>query len=82
MSKYFAFDPECGFELFDTAEEAQSYAQQVIDQYRDEAAEGWPESVEGICWGEVKQATFENTFNAGIEEYPDLEYTDYELKDI
>lgn len=81
MSKYFAYDPECGFELFETADEAQSHAQDAIDQFREEAAGGWPESVEGVCWGELKQHAVERTFNAGDEEDIDKEYSDYSLED-
>jgi len=77
MSKYFAYDPECGFELFETAAEAQSHAQDAIDQFREEAAEGWPESVEGVCWGELKQHAVESTFNAGGEVD-----SDYSLEDV
>ncbi|MDJ0473767.1 hypothetical protein QNA27_08900 [Pantoea eucalypti] len=81
MSKYFAYDPECGFELFDTADEAQSHAQDAIDQFREEAAEGWPESVEGVCWGELKQHAVETTLNAGDKEDIDKEFSDYILED-
>lgn len=82
MGKYFSYDSECGFELFNTADEAQSYAQDMIDGFREEAAEGWPESVESVCWGEIKQQAQESTFNAGDEDDPDKEYSDYHLEDI
>ncbi|MEM6050483.1 hypothetical protein AAH450_07850 [Erwinia sp. P7711] len=80
--KYFAYDPETGFEIFETSEEASSHAQEAIDMYREEASEGWPESVESVCWGEVKQRSQESTFNAGDEDDLDKEYSDYHLEDI
>lgn len=82
MGKYFAYDIECGFELFETADEAESYAQEQIDCFREEATEGWSESVETVCWGELKQVANEFTFNAGDEEDLDKEYSDYRLEDI
>lgn len=83
MSKYFAYDSEYGFKLFDTAEEAKDYAQLQIDFLREEAVEGWPDdAVESVCWGVVKQRAEESTFNAGDEDDPDKEYSDYYLEDI
>ena len=80
--KYFAYDPETGFELFSTAEEAEEYAQSAIDMYREEASEGWPESVDGVCWGMVKQSASERTYNAVDDEDPGKEYADYQLEDV
>lgn len=81
MSKYFAYDNECGFELFDTADEAQSYAQDQIDGFREQAADGWPESVESVCWGEVKeQASIVHIDPHDDEDEQD--YADYHLQEI
>lgn len=55
--KFFAYDDETGFDLFDTAEEAKKAAQESIDEYRHAAGEGWPEEVENVCWGVVLGTT-------------------------
>ena len=51
--QFFAYSHEIGFELLNTAEDARSFAQQEIDEYRDNAAEGWDEAVENVRWGVV-----------------------------
>jgi len=59
MKKYFSYYPEEGFELHDTAEEAQKSAEDALDCERGEACEGWSDYVDQICWGELKQMTVE-----------------------
>jgi len=55
MSKrWFVYDPGDGFETYATAEEAKEGAETALDQYRDNAPEGWAEEVAGVCWGEIK----------------------------
>lgn len=54
MANYFSYDPDCGFEQHDTAEEARKAAETALDHYRDQAADGWSEEVESICWGEIR----------------------------
>ena len=53
--KYFAFSPDTGFELYETAEKAKAAAQESIDQYAADAVDGWSEEVESVYWGEIKQ---------------------------
>lgn len=55
MKNFFSYDPEEGFDLHESEEEAKAIAQGRIDSYRDDAVDGWPEAVEGVCWGVVKQ---------------------------
>ena len=89
--KYFSYDPEGdGFTLHATAEEAQKHAENDLACHRDNASEGWSDSVEHVCWGEVKQTTFkvremtkEDAEHAGIYVNIDFDYIcDYELKDL
>lgn len=80
--KYFAYDPETGFELFDNKSDAEEHAQSAIDMYREDAGDGWSESAGSVCWGEVKQISTESTFNACDDEDPDKEYADYQLEDV
>lgn len=51
--RYFSYDPDCGFDTHDTAEEARSQSEESISYYRDNACDGWSEHVEGICWGVI-----------------------------
>jgi hypothetical protein len=50
--RFFAFDPNGeGTLFFRTARERDIYAEEVIDDYRDE--DGWSDDVTSICVGEV-----------------------------
>jgi len=53
--KFFMYDPDSGFETYETAEEARCAAYDAIDYYRGESVDGWPDEVEQVCWGEIKQ---------------------------
>jgi len=50
-AEWFAYDPECGFETFQSEDKALDYARDCIESYQD--ADGWPEEVQGICVGKV-----------------------------
>lgn len=89
--KYFSYDPEGdGFTLHNTAEEARKHAEDDLSCHRDNACEGWSDSVHQVCWGELKQAAFkvremnkEEAEHQGI--YFDNSFDticDYELKDV
>ncbi|UGA37884.1 hypothetical protein JOS77_28765 [Chromobacterium haemolyticum] len=54
---YFAYDPDTGFEQFNTEAEAMAFAQVAIDAYREVAGDGWDEDVENVCWGVVHGTT-------------------------
>jgi len=54
---YFSYCPDAGFEIHDTALEAEKSAQDSLDYFRDNACDGWSEEVDGICWGTVSQDT-------------------------
>jgi hypothetical protein len=88
--KYFSYDPEGdGFTLHNTADEARKAAELDLSCHRDDATEGWSDSVESVCWGELRQLamkvremTKEEAEHQGI--YFDNSFDticDYELKD-
>ena len=79
MKKFFSYDPDDGFELHATADEAKERAQGAIDLYREEASDGWPEEVDGVCWGEVRQQATERDTTA--ETGQDFETCEYDLAD-
>lgn len=56
MNTYFVYSADNGFETFATAAEAESAAEDIINQYREDACEdGWDEDVESVCWGNISQ---------------------------
>lgn len=59
-AKFFSFDPADDLVFHETEDDARSAAQRAIDLYRDEAADGWSEEVERVCWGLVIQQSAEN----------------------
>ncbi|NHR05762.1 hypothetical protein HA052_11180 [Chromobacterium haemolyticum] len=79
---YFAYDPDTGFEQFNTEAEAMSFAQESIDAYRDAAGDGWDEGVENVCWGVVhgttQQVAVEDDYD-GRDGLGDMLFVDYIL---
>jgi hypothetical protein len=59
MEKFFAYHPDAGFYTYPSAELAKEDAERWIEEYREDAGEGWDELVENICWGEIKQQAVE-----------------------
>ena len=52
---FFAYGSECGYEEFETAEEAKNFAEDEISDFRDHACDGWSEEVTSVVWGIVIQ---------------------------
>ncbi|WP_075201130.1 hypothetical protein [Serratia marcescens] len=52
---FFAYDPDNGFEEFNTKDEAIAAAESYIDYYRGEACDGWPDEVAQVSWGIIMQ---------------------------
>lgn len=66
---YFSYDPEMGFELHGSYEEAKAAAEDHLHEYRIVAGDdGWDESVTSICFGAVLGEVFE------IERIPWVDY--------
>jgi hypothetical protein len=56
MSKFYTYDPEDGFEIWATAEQAERAAKEIMESYRDAAStDAWHEDQEAVCWGELRQ---------------------------
>lgn len=75
--KYFAYDPECGPEFFESKEQAIEYCNQALEIAQECAQfdNEWPEWVDSICWGEIKQIASE--CNIGKDNT-----CDYEMRDV
>ena len=83
--KFFSASNE-GLDEHDTAEAAQNEAQSIIDMYREEAADEWPEEVDSVCWGvilgkAVERPVKDAPFMAGILG-SDMEPVDYVLEPV
>ncbi len=59
--KFFSYDPDTGINTHETEAEAKAEAENIIQEYRENADEGWSEEVSGVCWGEIKQKAFEES---------------------
>lgn len=80
---YFAYDPECGFETYETAELAEASANSLIADYAENAAEGWDEMVSQVVWGEIKQRATEFKTGTMVEfEGEEVECVDYKLENV
>lgn len=52
---FFMHSPDAGFETYKTRDEAINAANEMIDEYRGDAGDGWPEEVEQTVWGVIIQ---------------------------
>ena len=80
---FFAYDPECGFDTYDTAEGAKDAAEEILDSYRDNASDGWDEASSQICWGKISECA--NMFKTGDKiEFDDelVDCCDYKFEPI
>jgi len=84
VNKFFMFDPLGGIKFFGTAEAARIAAEEVLELFRDESAEGWSDEVTEVCWGEVRQQVEETSRRPACAEYPAVldEIVDYGFKDV
>ncbi len=86
MSKlrFFAYCPDDGFDVFETAEQAKAAAEQWIDSYRGDAVDGWSEEVDQVCWGEIREkATQVGRRPATEEDVTSCDYfCDYQLQRV
>lgn len=79
-NKYFTYDPDQGLETHPTAEKAKQEAEDFIDHYRDNEADGWDEFVEQVCWGVITEQAVEIPTGQMIDfEGETVEAVDYKL---
>ncbi|HDK6402382.1 TPA: hypothetical protein M4198_003051 [Klebsiella variicola] len=58
VCKFFMYSDDAGFETYPTREEAIKAAEEMIDDYRGDAGDGWPEEAGTTRWGVIiQQAT-------------------------
>ena len=81
--RFYVYDADDGFSIFDTAEEAEAQAVAFLEEYRGEAnLDGWSDDTQELEWGELvvrQRATEVNREPA--RDGADFDYTcDYELR--
>ncbi|MDA8487454.1 hypothetical protein [Kluyvera sp. Awk 3] len=65
---YFAYDTDGGFTNHDTAERAQTEAQNAIEYFRESAGDGWSDEVDSVCWGVIMQQAEQTDVRPRTEE--------------
>lgn len=57
-ARFWSYDGDM-WNVHDTAEDARSHCLAALEEYRDQAPEGWPEEVEHIMWGPIAEMVVE-----------------------
>lgn len=76
---YFMYSDDAGFETYPTREEAIKAAEEMIDDYRGDAGDGWPEEAGTTRWGVIIQQATECDYEKPSAENGWLGSCDYRL---
>lgn len=76
---YFMYSDDAGFEAYPTREEAIKAAEEMIDDYRGDAGDGWPEEAGTTRWGVIIQQATECDYEKPSAENGWLGWCDYRL---
>ena len=89
MKRFFSYDDQNEFELHDTLAEAKASAEKAFEYCSDEArSEGWSESVDEICYGELRGHVVEllrepwDTNKHGAAPEEGCDHVEYTLQDL
>lgn len=77
--KFFMYSDDAGFETYQTREEAIKAAEEMIDDYRGDAGDGWPEEAGTTRWGVIIQQATECDYEKPSAENGWLGSCDYKL---
>lgn len=75
--KYFMHGPDCGFEIYDSQDSAVKAANEMIDDYREDAADGWCDEVDQVCFGVILSYACQVDVQAPSEDNAFLGSVDY-----
>lgn len=81
-SAYFMYGPDCGFERHDTQDAAIKAANEMIDDYREDAGDGWCDEVDQVCFGIVLSYASQSDVQKPSEENGFLGSVDYTMSEI
>lgn len=76
---FFMYSDDAGFETYPTREEAIKAAEEMIDDYRGDAGDGWPEEAGTTRWGVIIQQATECDYEKPSTENGWLGSCDYRL---
>ena len=74
VRRYFSFDPDGGIAFHVTAAAAKKRAEDALDEEREVSGDGWSESIEEICWGEVRGGVVETSRRPATEAEKTMSY--------
>ena len=77
--KFFMYSDDAGFETYQTREEAIKAAEEMIDDYRGDAGDGWPEEAGTTRWGVIIQQATECDYEKPSAENGWMGSCDYRL---
>lgn len=76
---YFMYSDDAGFETYPSREEAIKAAEEMIDDYRGDAGDGWPEEAGTTRWGVIIQQATECDYEKPSAENGWMGSCDYRL---
>lgn len=79
-AKYFMYGPDCGFEHYNSQDEALKAANEMIGDYREDAADGWCDEVDQVCFGIVLSYSLQHDVKPPSEDNGFLGSVDYIMK--
>lgn len=79
-AKYFMYGPDCGFEHYNSQDEALKAANEMIGDYRENAADGWCDEVDQVCFGIVLSYSLQHDVKPPSEYNDFLGSVDYVMK--
>ena len=77
--KFFMYSDDAGFETYQTREDAIKAAEEMIDDYRGDAGDGWPDEAGTTRWGVIIQQATECDYEKPSAENGWLGWCDYKL---
>jgi hypothetical protein len=83
VQKFFTYDANEGYETYETEEEARQAANKMLDEYAENAHEGWADEPDQVMWGEIKQRVIEIKTGRMVEFEGEMtECVDYKLENV
>ena len=77
--KFYAYEPENGIEYFETEKEAKEKAEEMLEDYRDMAVDGWDDCVNDLSWGTVNERCYQTSCKKAPEDSEFDEIWEFDL---
>lgn len=83
MIGWYSYDPERGYETFNTPKEAEDDAEACLEHLRDKASDGWHEDTEAVQWGAIVPLAYAAKVGERPHEDPSFDYwCDYAIEAV